>query len=754
MFLLGVLTLTAQFAFTRELLVLGTGNELTIGLVITVWLVWTAIGARAGRRNADRATEAWWRRTGAGLFAAAGLAGPAILVALRCAGGGPSGTGEYISLQRLTGLAAVALMPVCFTAGFLFPSACAVWERHKPGKGAGIVYAAEALGSVAGGALCTFVLAERANGLQWTSVALAAGCLAAALTASGLRRLPYGVVAAVALVGAAVPGALAAVDRMTLERRWVRLGVVGAGGSPRLVDWGDTRYQHLALVESSGQYTLYGDGQAAYSFPDPYAYEHVVHTVMAQKPDAARVLVIGGNPAGEIPVLLRYPLRRLVRVDLDAASDAMVRRAAPSLLASAEADPRLTTHHMDGVRYVKTASDLYDVILVRVPDPLTAGINRFYTREFYADARRLLAPGGFLYTSVEASEQMEKDAVRVAASVHKALKAEFPEVKVAAESPLPFFATCAPGSLTLDPGELERRWRRVAPRAQFFRPEYFSVSGAFAPDRVAAVARRLASAGGGVNSLEHPVSCFRMLILWSRYSGSGAEAVMRWLEGVAIGKVYAAILLGVVLWMAAGIGRGAAWGKAGIGLVMGGVGFAAVSLELLLLYAFQGLRGYLYSQIGFLVAMFMLGAVVGARAAGAMGTAIPRKAAAGVAEGIGLLLLIAGTVSSLGVGRMAAWVIPAQVLLAGAALGWTFVMVMRLMQGTGMSPGAAASYTDTCDYLGSAAGGFCTGIVLVPLFGFRETGLVVMTGLAACLLILACVSWKGFETRRGAAIPW
>lgn len=755
MFCLGVLTLTAQFTFTRELLALGTGNELTIGIVITVWLVWAGVGGWAGRWAAKRADARWWERKGAVLLAGAGVLTPVMVAVLRTtAGGAPVGAGEYVSLSWMLGLSAVVLMPVCGLAGFLFPAACAVWERGRAGRGVGAVYAAEALGSCAGGLFCTFVLAEHSNGLQGATTAAATGAAAAFVTSTGRWRLFHGALGVAALVCVLYPPALAGLDRLTLEQRCERLGMIGRGtgssGGVRLVATADTRYQQLALVEGGGQFTLYADGQVAYSFPDPLVYEHVLHMVMAQKPDARRVLVIGGNPAGDIPVLLGFPLERLVRVDLDPGGDALIRRAVPEVMAAVDADGRMQTRYGDGVRYVKTSTDRYDAILIRLPEPVTVGINRFYTREFYADAGRLLAPGGFLYTSIEASERLEEDAVRVAASVHHALKAVFPEVKVTAGTPTQFFAANATGVLTFDARELDRRWRAVQPRARYFRPEYFGVADEIEPRRVAAVEARLASCGVAANSIETPVSCFQMLVLWSRYSGSRIEAALRWVEHVRPWLLSAAILLAGVVWVAAVRGRGIVGMKAGAGVLMAGAGFGAVALELALVYAFQGVWGLIYSQIGFLVGIFMLGAVIGAVLGRSMEAGSARRTVAGLAGGMLLLLLVAARIWWLaGIGSTV-WSISALIMGVGMALGWQFVCVSRLFQLAGLSTGAAASATNATDYAGSALGGLCTGIVLVPVFGLRATGMVVTAMLGACLLILWGVSGKTLETgRRG-----
>ncbi len=747
MFCLGVMSLTAQFAFTREILVLATGNEVTLAVVIATWLVWTGAGAAAGRRLAGKAGPVWWERAGAWTLVFMGCMVPVILVLLRITAGGIGAVpGGYLSLQALLGVTALALMPVCLPAGFLFPCACAAWSGSSAGRGARTVYAAESLGSFTGGALATFGLAQWANGLQVAMIASTAGFLGAAFAARGVCRRLHAVFAVLVLGAAVWPGLPGTVDGWTLARRWERLGVTG-DGLAKLVASRDTRYQHLALVVSGGQYTLYADGQVAYSFPDPHGYEYTVHRILAQKPESSDVLVIGGNPAGEIPVLLQYPLRKLVRVELDPAADALIREADPGVLSVSASDPRFKTLYMDGCRYLKSAHETYDVILVRMPEPVTAGINRFYTREFYADAARLLAPGGFLYTSIEASERLEDDALRVAAPVYKALKAVFPHVRVTAGSPMGFFAARDPFVLTLDPDELEKRWNSVRPGARFFQPAYFHVDDTLESGRVAEVERKLGAAPVAVNSLDSPVSCFQMLILWSRYSGSRLESWMRGIGGMPVWKPGTVLLLSLLAVMLLVVRRRAHGARYAACLIMAGVGFMAVALEFAWLYVLQGLYGYVYSQVGFVMGLFMLGVVTGAWLGGFMEKGGAWRVRFGLAAGLVVLFLLAGGLWYPRSGEWTSWGISLLVLSIGWVLGWQFIGTVQWLRTCGLPMAAAASALTACDYVGSAAGGLCTGVLLLPLLGLRATGGLLMGLAAAGLVLFLIVSRQAGETR-------
>ena len=71
------------------------------------------------------------------------------------------------------------------------------------------------------------------------------------------------------------------------------------------------------------------------------------------------------------------------------------------------ADPRLRTHLTDARHFVRRTEESYDVIIVDLPDPSTAQLNRFHTREFFGQARKALA------TVAEDAEDRDRPVTRL-----------------------------------------------------------------------------------------------------------------------------------------------------------------------------------------------------------------------------------------------------------------------------------------------------------------------------------------------------
>ena len=147
--------------------------------------------------------------------------------------------------------------------------------------------------------------------------------------------------------------------------------------------------------------------------------EETVHYAMAQRPDARRVLLISGGVSGTAREVLKYPVEAVDYVELDPLILEVARRFLPESLA----DPRIHVIQADGRLFVRQTHERYDVVIVDVPDPSTSQLNRFYTREFFAEVRRILAPGGVLSFSLGTYENyLGKELARLIGVAHRTLR--------------------------------------------------------------------------------------------------------------------------------------------------------------------------------------------------------------------------------------------------------------------------------------------------------------------------------------------
>ena len=146
------------------------------------------------------------------------------------------------------------------------------------------------------------------------------------------------------------------------------------------------------MVARDGQRAFFENGLLAFETQSTFP-EEVVHLSLLFHPAPRSVLLVGGGVGGDLREILRHPVEEVVYVELDPAVIRAAQHHLPPGEASVLADPRVRLIFTDGRRYVQTAGRTFDAVILDLPEPSTGALNRFYTEEFFAEARVVLASG-------------------------------------------------------------------------------------------------------------------------------------------------------------------------------------------------------------------------------------------------------------------------------------------------------------------------------------------------------------------------
>ena len=170
------------------------------------------------------------------------------------------------------------------------------------------------------------------------------------------------------------------------------------------------------------------DGLMMVTEKDEFIYhDMMVHVPMAVKRDAKKVLVIGGGDGGTIRELTRYPSVDVIdMVEIDAEVVRVCKKYLPQTACSLD-DPRVNIFYEDGLRFIRSKVDEYDMILVDSTDPFGPGEGLF-TREFYGNCFKALKSDGILVNQHESPYYSQyADSMKRA---HKRIKEFFPVCRV------------------------------------------------------------------------------------------------------------------------------------------------------------------------------------------------------------------------------------------------------------------------------------------------------------------------------------
>ena len=163
-----------------------------------------------------------------------------------------------------------------------------------------------------------------------------------------------------------------------------------------------SKYQKVVVTEWNGQHWFYINGNLQFCSIDEHLYhEVIVHPAVLLHPMAQKVLVLGGGDGLAVRELLKHKtIESITLVDLDSTvvNLAMHHPIFTSSNLHSLQDPRVKFQFGDAFHYVQNATELYDIVIIDLPDPRSIQIARMYSKEFYMSVYNLLGKEGIMIT--------------------------------------------------------------------------------------------------------------------------------------------------------------------------------------------------------------------------------------------------------------------------------------------------------------------------------------------------------------------
>jgi spermidine synthase len=697
-FLLGLLATSFQVLLLREFSAYFSANELTLGIILASWLLWVGLGSFvAGKMKSFPGRSSLY-------FLVISLF-PFTLLAVRY-----SRFLFHLLPGEIVGPFPIILMSLglCLLIGFPLGALFVINVSRQAGD-ISRVYILESLGAVIAGPIVYLALSLSAS--SWATAAIIA--VITTLLIFWTDQEKPSAIWALGLI--ALLAGLWLADFPSQKAYWKPF---------KLLITHDTRYNRLQLIQVQEQISLYSNNAPIYSFPDPGAAEESVHFAMLQDPQVRRILLIGGGAGGALGELLKYPKAQVDYLELDPEIINLSRVFLKDEEKANLAASRVRIILRDGRTFLQKSKESYQVILLNLPEPATAQVNRYYTFEFFRLARRHLTSGGILSFSVQSSEAViGTELQQFLGSLYFTLSRVFQEVRVVPGNRNVFLASAAP--LTLDPRELTRRITSLGLLTRYLEPR--SLESRLQTLRVQDLKGRLTSGARRLNSDFAPVSFFLNVSLWSTQFRGPVAGILRFFSKVRVSWLLGLplLLFGLLLVVLRAGNKEAAFSL----LPLAAMGLTTIVTEIVLLVWFQALYGYLYGRISLLLSTFMLGLFLGA----VLGNRIQRMTYEWLAViQTGFLLLLG--LFRLAIPASLPEVLAFSILLAlGILGGGLFVVSNRLYLSVREDYGKGYSL----DLFGSFIGALVTSSLLIPLAGLtRVIDSIIILNILTLLFLL------------------
>ncbi len=170
----------------------------------------------------------------------------------------------------------------------------------------------------------------------------------------------------------------------------------------RIIYSNTTPYQRIIVTNHNQRTRFYINGALQFDSIDEYRYhESLVHPAMQMTGSHENILILGGGDGLAAKEIFKYPsVKKLTLVDLDPAVTKLFKsnRQLIKLNHNALNDPRLTIMNKDAWKFLEFSNQLYDVIIIDLPDPSNLNLSRLYSKTFYTMLLQHLSRAGVVVT--------------------------------------------------------------------------------------------------------------------------------------------------------------------------------------------------------------------------------------------------------------------------------------------------------------------------------------------------------------------
>lgn len=662
----GVSSITVQLLTIREFLSQFQGNEITISLVLFCWLLLTGMGSLVARFF-RRPTPTSYALLNV-LVALWPLLQIVVIRTLRDTvfvhGTAPGFYAIFFYIMSTTA-------PYCILVGFLLPYALQVLRGRGLSFTAGDLYIKDSIGDIAGGILFSFVLVYWVK--PFMAIAVTSGLLIMAsffLLATTRKYLPL------------IPAILATLlfYVFALDGGFEALTLSGQYGDIRR--YLESPYGRVVVTMEGPQRTFWESGVPLYSDANIARSEEKIHYPLSQLDRARNVLLLSGGLGETLGEVSKHHPDRVDYVELDPFLTAAARE-----LGLIKAYPFLEIINTDGREYIKRAARRYDAIIMDLPEPDTFQVNRFFTSEFFALCKRAMTSDGVLSFGLQSSSNYISDfrAMKLA-TIYNTARQHFRNVIALPGEEVIFL--CRDGRLWTDiPARLEQKAIETAYIEGFYR-------GNVSAERIDTLKGHL-SRKTSLNEDLEPRLMSLVFQEWFQMHGTSPRVFLIVLCGLAV--LYIAFM------------RRAEY-------VLFTTGLVSMGVEMLVVFSFQIIYGYIYLKIGAVVTTFLLGllpgSILGNRSKATPYQGLIRSDMALLAL---LLLFLLWIALFRGEPRPAHFL--AYCFAFSFCCGYQFPTATRMI-GEKQSPAAGCL---AADLAGAAVGTLVAGAWLIPLWGLKTT---------------------------------
>jgi|TARA_B100001971_G_scaffold185132_1_gene184239 spermidine synthase len=675
---LGISSIITQIIAIREFLIVFYGNELIFGIILANWLFITGIGAYLGKYFERRKISML-------IFLQIIIAFLPFfyLIIIRNLRNIFFLPGEMLSITQTFLSTLFILLPYCLISGFLLTFVCSIFSKEESHTSIGKVYFIDNIGDILGGILFSFIFIYLLTAFQMVFFLMVINLSAAFL----LSRPTKKAFILFLIILSSILFFSFDFERITRQQQYK---------NQKLLFYGDTLYGNLVVTDTAGQLNFYENGLTLFTTENTISNEETVHYSMSNAENPKKILLISGGVSGTISEIQKYSVENIDYLELDPKIIELGRKYTNNI------GTDVNIINKDARLFIKQTDEKYDVIIIDLPSPSTVQFNRFYTSEFFNEAKRTLNKDGILSLSLVSSENyLNTETRKLNSALYNTLKPYFKNILIIPGDKNYFIASDK--ELTYDIVSLIKN-KEIDTK---YVNEYY-LKGKLTPDRIDYIQNSLIK-DTKPNEDFKPITYYYHLLYWLRNF-----------------RLDIGLLVIIVIFMFLYLLR-----IKPIPFALFTTGFSAAALEVVVLIGFQILYGYVYSKLSIIITAFMIGLVLGSYYMNKKIENMGKKEFVRIEYSLFfcsllvpiILFLLSRIKNSFLVTISSHTILPLFTIIIAILVGMEFPLASKLFFKDKVRETAALLYN--ADLIGACLGALLTSALLIPLIGIFKVCLLV-----------------------------
>ena len=563
---LGITSIVTQIILLREFLSVFYGNELVIGIILANWMLITGFGAFLGK-NINKVKNQ--PRLIIILQILLGIIPFITVFSIYYLRNIIFTVGSMIGIIQILYTSFLFLLPFCLISGFSFTLLTYFISSKYSINFISKIYSLEALGSIIGGLIFNVFLIFYFKTFSSLLLLMIINFIAAFLLSLKYKiRFTKYLIIVLSIFFIAISFHFN-LDYLTKAKLFI---------NQKLIFQKDTPYGNLAITSQGDQKNFYENNVLLFSTNDMVTNEETAHYAMIQHKNPKSILLISGGISGIMKEILKYDVKNIDYVEINKWITKIGKKYDSSLK-----NKKVHIINEDARLYIKNTTKKYDVVIINLPEPTTAQINRFYTTEFFTELKKRLNKNAVISISLMSTlNYMSDEARQINSVLYKTLQQSFKNIIIIPGGKNYFIASDKKLSLNIA-DLIEKKGINNEYVNQYY------IDDNLLKQRSDYILKNL-NKNAKINKDFTPIAYYNQLLYWLSYFKSNF-------------KIFAVIILVLLIFVVANLNI--------INLGLFSAGFAGSSIEIILLISFQIIYGYVFQMTGIIITIFMIGLAIG-----------------------------------------------------------------------------------------------------------------------------------------------